>query len=193
MARAGPELIALLRVIDERAEERRLERLRVLLQTGDEILGDELRGLLGEEDVAVDVVEHLDWNVLEALAAHQDHDRHVEAAFAHQVDQRGRLAFEPLLTPVDDHAADRGVGLHRDFRVVDAARPNHLKSHAFDRADDLVEPHALEVVGVEIGGREQKRETLEIVHIGVLTAKRIPGERFWRRVASPPRGVTTRR
>ena len=121
VARAGPELVALLGVVDERAEERRLQRLGILREAADQIAGDEFRRLLGEKDIAVDEVEHLDRDVLEALAAHQDDDRHFQPALAHQIDQRGGLAVEPLLAPIDHHAADGGVGLHRDRRILDAA------------------------------------------------------------------------
>ena len=164
VSRAGPELVALLGVVDQRAEERRLQRLGILLEARDEVLGDELRRLLGEKHVAVDEVEHLDRDVLEALAPDQDDDRHVEAAPAHQIDQRGRLAFDALLAPVDDHAADRRVGLHRDLRVLDPARLDHLKAHPLDRGDDLIDPEALEIVGVEHRRREEEGEALEEVH-----------------------------
>ena len=164
MAGTGPELVALLCVIDERAEERRLQSLGILLEARDEVLGDEFRRLLGEEHVAVDIVEHFDRNVFEAFAAHQNYDRHVEAALAHKIDERGGLALDALLAPIDHKQADRGVGLHGDLGVVDAPRPHHLKAHPLDRRDDLVDPQALEVVGVEIGGGEQECETLEVVH-----------------------------
>ena len=66
--------------------------------------------------------------------------------------------------PVDDHAADRRVGLHRDLRVFDPARLDHLKAEPFDRGDDLANPEAFEVVGVEHRRREQKGQTLGKVH-----------------------------
>src|ERR1700679_2422093 len=78
VAGTGPELVALLGIVDERAEERRLQGLRILLQPRDEVLGDEFRRLFGEENVAVDEVEHLHRDVLEALAPDEDHDRHFE-------------------------------------------------------------------------------------------------------------------
>ena len=110
------------------------------------------------------IVEHLDRNVLEALAADQDDDRHVEAASAHQIDQRSGLALDALLAPVDDHAADRGVGLDGDLRVLDPPRLDHLEAHALDGRDDLVDPEALEIVGVEHRRRKQEGEALEEVH-----------------------------
>ena len=164
VARAGPELVALLGIVDQRAEERRLQRLGILLEARHQVLGDEFRRLLGQEHIAVDVVEHFDRNVLEALAAHEDDDRHVEAALAHQVDERSRLALDPLLAPIDDQQADSCVGLHGDLGVVDAPGAHDLKAHALDRGDDLVDPQAFEVVGVEVRSGEQEGEALEVVH-----------------------------
>ena len=161
---AGPQLVAALAIVDQRAEERGLQGLGVLLEPAHEIGGDELRRLLGEEDITVDVVEHLDRNVLEALAAHQEHDRHFEAAPAHQVDQRRGLAFEALLAPVDHHAADRGIGLHRDLGILDPARPHHLEALLLDGDDDLAEPDALEVLGFEGRRANEKREPPVKIH-----------------------------
>ena len=153
VARAGPELVAFLGIVDQRAEERRLQRFGILLQAADQVLGDEGRRLLGQEDIAVDEVEHLDRQVLEPLAADQQDDREIEAAPAHQIDQRRGLAFQALLAPVDHHAADRGVGLNRDLGILELARPDDLEAGALDLRDDLVEADALEIVGVERGLR----------------------------------------
>ena len=98
------------------------------------------------------------------LRAHEDDDRHFQAAFAHQVDERGGLAFEALLAPVNHHAADRRVGLHGDLGVFEAARLDDLEAHAFDGGDDLVDPKALQIVGVEHRRREQEGEPLEEIH-----------------------------
>ena len=164
MARAGPELVALLGIVDERAEERRLQRLGILLEARHEVLGDEFGRLLGQKHVAVDEVEHFDGDVLKALAPDEDDDRHLEAAFAHQVDERGGLALDPLLAPVDHQEADRGVGLDGDLRILEPARLDHLKAHALNGRNDLVDPEALEIVGVEHRRGEQEGEPLEEVH-----------------------------
>ena len=124
----GPELVAFLGIIDERAEERRLQRLRILLEPADQVFCDEGRGFLGQEHIAVDEVEHLDRQVLKALAADQQDDRKIEAAAAHQVDQGRGLALKTLLAPVDHHAADRGIGLHRDFGVLQFSGAHHLET-----------------------------------------------------------------
>jgi len=87
-------------------------------------------------------------------------------AFAHQVDQRGGLAFEALLAPINHHAADRRVGLHGDLGVLEASRLDDLEAHPFDGGDDLVDPKALQIVGVEHRRREQEGEPLEEVHVG---------------------------
>ena len=164
VAGTGPELVALFLVVDERAEERGLQRVGVLLEARDEIAGDEFGRLLGQEHIAVDEVEHFDRNVLEALAPDQDDDRHVEAALPHEVDERGRLALDSLLAPVDHHAADGGVRLHGDLSVLDAPRLDDLEPHPLDGGDDLVDPEALEIIGVEHRRREQKGQTLGKVH-----------------------------
>ena len=156
VARAGPQLVALLGIVDERAEERRLQGFGILLQAADQVLGDEGWRLLRQEDIAVDEVEHLDRQILEPLAADQEDDREVEAAPAHQVDQRRGLAFEALFAPVDHHAADGGVGLHRDLGVLELARPDHLEAGALDFGDDLIETEALEIVRIE--GRAPRTE-----------------------------------
>src|SRR5579863_4488284 len=88
MARAGPKLIALFRIIDELAEEGRLQRFGILLETADQIPGDEFRRFLGEKDIAVDEIEHLDRHILETPAPNQHDDRHFETASSHQIDQR---------------------------------------------------------------------------------------------------------
>src|SRR5262245_50811614 len=75
MARAGPQLVALDSVVDQRTEERRLQSLRVLFETADEVSRDEVRCFLGEKDVAVDMVENFNRHVFQALAAHEENDR----------------------------------------------------------------------------------------------------------------------
>ena len=70
-----------------------------------------------------------------------------------------------LLAPVDHHATDGGVGLHRDRGVLELARPDDLEAGALDFVDDLIESDALEIVRVKGGCREQKREAPEIVHV----------------------------
>ncbi len=164
VAGTGPELVALLGVIDQGAEERRLQRLGVLLETRHEVPCDELRRLLGKEHIAIDIVQHLDRNILEPLAPDEDHDRHVEPSPPHHVDQRGGLALDALLAPVDHKEADRGVGLDGDLRVLDPARLDHLEPHPLDRGDDLVDPEALEIVGVEHRRGEKEGKSLEEVH-----------------------------
>ena len=135
-----------------------------MLEPAHQVLGDEFRRLLGEEDIAVDVVEHLDRDVLEPLAPHQHDDRHFEAAPAHQVDQRRGLALETLLAPVHHHAADGGIGLHRDLGILDPPRPHHLEAELLDRDGDLPEPQPFQVFGIECRRADQKGETPEEIH-----------------------------
>ncbi len=176
VAGAGPELVAFLGIVDERAEERRLQGLGILLQPAHQVLGDELRRLLGEEDVAVDIVEHFDRDILEPLAADQDDDRHFEAAPPHQVNQRNGLAFEALLAPVDDHAADGGVGLDRDLGILDAPGAHDLEAEPVDGSGDLPQPVAFEVVGVEGRRAEEEGEAPEEIH-QLRSVSRLQGRR----------------
>ena len=74
------------------------------------------------------------------------------------------LPSMPFLPPVDDHAADRGVGLHGDLGVLEAPRLDDLEPHPLDGGYDLVDPQALEVIGVEHWRREEKGQTLGKVH-----------------------------
>ena len=164
MAGAGPQLVAFLGVVDQLAEERGLQGLGILLEPAHQVLGDELRRLLGEEDVAVDVVHHLDGDVLQPLAAHEQDDRHLEAAPAHHVDHRCGLAVEALLAPVHDHAADGGVGLDDHLGILDAACPHDLEAHLLDGNRDLAEPVALQIVRVEGRCADEKGETPEEIH-----------------------------
>jgi hypothetical protein len=166
MTRAGPQLIAFLGVIDQRAEKRRLQCLCILREPADEIARDEFRRLFGEKDVAVDEVEHFHRHVFKPPAAHEQHDRHFEAAPAHQIDQRRALALEPLLAPIDDQAADGGVGLHREFGVLDPRRSHDLKAEPLNGGDDLLDAQAFKVFGFEIRRREEERESLDEVHWG---------------------------
>ncbi|MHC2377903.1 hypothetical protein ACVIHA_002278 [Bradyrhizobium liaoningense] len=156
MAWTGPELVAFLGIVDQRAEERGLQRLGILLETADQVLGNEGRRLLGQKDIAVDEIEHLDRQILEPLATDQEDDGKVEAPAAHQIDQRRGLALEALLAPVHHHAADRRIGLHRHLGILQLAGPDHLESGALDLLDDLVEANAFEVVAIEHGCGEQE-------------------------------------
>jgi len=59
----------------------------------------------------------------------------IETAATHQVDQRRRLALEALLAPVDHHAADRCIGLHRDLGILELAGAHDLEAGPLDFRD----------------------------------------------------------
>src|SRR5262249_44370710 len=77
MTGAGPKLISFFGIIDQRAEKGRTQRLGVLPQTADQVLGNEVRGLFGEEDITVGFLKHIDRYVLQLLPAYQYDDGHV--------------------------------------------------------------------------------------------------------------------
>ena len=79
--------------------------------------------------------------------------------------QLRRLPLQPLLAPIDDHAADRGIGTHHQLGIVVAPRAHHLVAVLFDLANDVMEALALQVAGlVEAGGAEQELEAARIFH-----------------------------
>ena len=162
VAGAGPELVALLGVVEQGAEEWGAQRVRVLAQAAGEVLGDELGRLLGQEDVAVGLVDDVDRQLLEPVVAHQDEDRHFEAASADQADQGGELALRPAPTPVDHDAADRGVGADHQLGVIGLARLDHHEAEPLALGHDLRQALPFEVVGVERRGADEELEpTLE--------------------------------
>src|SRR6516225_5374679 len=167
VTRAGPKLVALLGIIDECAEERRLQCLGVLLQAADEIFGDERGRLLRQEDIAVNEIEHFDGQVFEPLVTDQQDDRKLEAAAAHEVNERSGLALQAFFAPVDHHASDRRVGLYRDLCVLEPVRPDNLEARTLDLADNLIEADALEIIRIKGRCREQECETSEIIHTGL--------------------------
>src|SRR5215510_9676666 len=65
----GPELVALLGVVDKCAKERGLQCCRILLEAADQVARNELRRLFREEDVAIDKIKHFHRDILEALTA----------------------------------------------------------------------------------------------------------------------------
>jgi hypothetical protein len=169
VARAGPQLIAALRIVDQRAEERGFQCLGILLKPAHQISGNEFRSFFGKEDVAVDIVEHLDRDILQTLAPHQYDDRQFEAAPAHQIDQGCGLTFEPLLAPIHHHAADRRIGLHRHLGILDPSRPHHLETELLDLGGDLRKPQPFQVFTVECRRAEQDSKMPEEIHAAFLT------------------------
>jgi hypothetical protein len=78
------------------------------------------------------------------------------------------INLEALLAPIDDHAANRSVGLHGNFSVLQAACLHHLKAHSLDCRDDLVEANAFEILSVEGRRGEEEGKALKKVHFQEL-------------------------
>ena len=149
VAGTGPQLVALLRIVQQRAEERRAQRLGVVAQMAGEVARDEVGRLLGQEDVAVDAVEDFDRDVFQPLAPDQHQQRHLQTAAAHQRYQRCRFAQQALLAPVHHDAADRRVGLHRKLGIARAARAQHREAQRLDLGGDLLQALAFQPLFVE--------------------------------------------
>ena len=176
---AGPELVTLLGIVDQRAEERRLQRFGILGEAADQIAGDEFRRFFRKKHIAVNEVEHLDRHVLEALPSHQKNDRHFQPAPAHEIDEGCGLALQPFLAPVDHEAADGGVGLHGHFGVLDTRRADDLKAHPLDGGDDFATriPSRSSASKVGAENRNVKRWTKFMAQI-CMKAERIQTCRF---------------
>jgi hypothetical protein len=82
----------------------------------------------------------------------------------------GGLAFEALLAPVHHHAADGGIGPHRDLGVLDPPRPHHLETELLDGDGDLPEPQPFEVLRIECRRADKKREAPKEIHAPAFRA-----------------------
>src|SRR5271157_6099819 len=80
VAGAGPDLVALLGIVDHRPEEWGFERSCILLEVAHQVAGDEGGRILGQEDVASDLTQDIDGNLLQRVAANQDEDGDIEPA-----------------------------------------------------------------------------------------------------------------
>src|SRR5262249_19824587 len=69
---------------------------------------------------------------------------------------------------VHHHAADGGIGLHRDRSIIGTPSPHNLKADLADLRDDLAEPLPFEVVGVKGRCANKKRETPVEIHLRIL-------------------------
>ena len=155
---------------------------------GSKIAGDEVRRFLGQEDEAVDVVQHLNRNFLQPMAADQDDDRHVQSSPADEGDQLRGPALQTLLAPIDQHTADRGIGTHHKLGIVVPARPHNGITQPFDLADDLEQALPLKIRLIECRCADQKFEAAFIFHCVTSASKmcRCSGCRF--RVEALPFG-----
>ena len=87
------------------------------------------------------------------------------------------MPFLPQSTTMQPMAASVCTAISASSTRRALARP---ESPCFDRGDDLGDAHAFKIVGVEIRGREQEGEALEIVHRSVARRHRRPCGRPWR-------------
>ena len=94
----------------------------------------------------------------EPLVTDQQDDRKLEAAAAHEVNERSGLALQAFFAPVDHHASDRRVGLYRDLCVLERVRPDDLEARTLDLADNLIEADTLEIIRIKVRCREQECE-----------------------------------
>src|SRR5690348_15338129 len=93
MARAVPRIRAVLRVIDQRAEERRRERIEVALSLADDVPRDELRRVLERMDEAVQLAQDVVRDVTRRPCLAVEIDRYLGVLEANLLDE-GAEAFQ---------------------------------------------------------------------------------------------------
>ena len=116
-----------------------------MLEARGEVLGDEIRGFLGEENVAIGFVQNVHWDFL-------------EAAFADEADEGGHFALRAALAPIKHDAADGGVCADDEVGVIGLVGLDDAEADLLDFGDNLGEALAFEVLGVEDRGADQQLE-----------------------------------
>src|SRR5579871_414319 len=147
VAGAGPDLVSLLRIVDHRSEEWGLERSCILLEVAHQVAGDEGRRILGQEDVASDLTQGIDGNLLKRVATNQNEDGNVEPAIAQEGDKGSDAAGLFPRPPFKQDAADRSIRSYCQLAALDALRFHHLEAEMFDLFGNLTQALAFERIG----------------------------------------------
>ncbi|MPL71228.1 hypothetical protein SDC9_17001 [bioreactor metagenome] len=108
MPRAVPRVGPVLGIVEQGAEERRLDRLEIALRLADDVLGDELGGVLEHVDEAVQLAQDVIGQVPRGLRLAIDVDRHLGVLPAHLLDEVAQV-----------HHRRVEIGAGGEFLVVD--------------------------------------------------------------------------
>ena len=159
MAGAVPRIGAILGVIQERLEERRLDAFQIGLGLADDVAGDEFRRILERMDKAVQLAQNVVGQVARGLGLAIDIDRHIGVFPAHFLDE---------VAQVDDHRVQFRAGA--EFLVVDgqhkgrgarlllgelrqiaiAGDTQHLEAFVLDGLGQGADAQARGVLGAEV-------------------------------------------
>ncbi len=199
MARAVPRIRAVLRVLDERAEERRRQRIEIRLHFADDVPGDELRRVLEHVDEAVKLAQDVVRDVARGprFAVEVDRDlRILEADFLDELAQveHRRIDLRPRgeLLVVDRQDERRRAGLLlRELRQVAVARDaQHLHAFLLDRRGERANAEARGILGAEVLVDDDDRKA-EFHGARILGRRDSRGRRAGTR-PGPPRGSSHR-
>ena len=139
--RTVPRVGAILGVIQQRLEKRRLDAFEVGLGVANDVAGDKFRRVLEHMDKAVQLTQDVIGKVAARLGFTVDVDRHIVVLPAHllneiaQVQDGGvevRAGGEFLVINRQDKGAGAGLLLGELGQVAVAGRAKHLKAFAFD-------------------------------------------------------------
>ena len=142
MAGAVPGVRAVLRVVDQRLEERRRDAVEVAARLPDDVPGDELRRVLEHVDEAVQLAQDVVRQVLRGARLAVEVDRHVGVLEAHLGDELPQVehrrvevgAFgELLVVDRQDEGAGAALLLRELRQVAVAGGAEHLEALFLDR------------------------------------------------------------
>ena len=159
VARAMPGVRAVLRVMHQRAEERRRQPVEVGARLADDVARDELRRVLEHVDEAVQLAQDVVRHVARGARLAVEVDRDIGVAKADLLDegaqvQHRRIEFRTrreLLVVDRQDECRRAALLLRELRQIAVARhPEHFHALVFHRLGERADAQPAGVLGTEV-------------------------------------------
>jgi hypothetical protein len=156
VARAVPRVGAVLGVVEQRLEERRLDALQVALGLADDVARHELRRVLEHVDEAVQLAQDVVGQVPAGLGLAVDVDRHVGVLAPHFADELAQAQHrrvqlgagrELLIVDRQDERAGARLLLGELRQVAVAGDAQHLEALVLDRLGQRADAQARGVFG----------------------------------------------
>ncbi len=159
VARAVPRVRTVLRVVDQRTEKRRRQRVEVGARLAHDVARDELRGVLEHVDETVQFAQHLVRQVLRRarFAVQEDRDVRVATAdLAHERCQLGdgllvAIAVGQFLVVHRQDESRRAALLLREARhIAEAGDAERLDAFGLDRLRQRADAEAARILGTKV-------------------------------------------
>ena len=159
VARTVPGIRSVLRVMHQRAEERRRQRVQVRLGLADNVPGDELRRVLEHVDEAVQLAQDVVRDVLRGARFAVQVDRDVGVAKADLADELAQVQHrrvelgagcELLVVDRQDEGAGAALLLREAGEIAIAGGAQHLEAFLLDRLRQRANAQARGVLGTEV-------------------------------------------